>query len=137
MGGTYRPDPDGDYQPRSPMGEFMQAMRDMVTRARAQGAQPVLVTPPLDAQRYFDWVSRKLSPERILKYLGDVQYIYRWQERYAGAVRTLAAELGCALYDMARSVPGRCAICADCCARTAYIPTNRAMNLFPIMPRNV
>lgn len=94
-------DPDGDYQPRSPMGEFMQAMRDMVTRARAQGAQPVLVTPPpLDAQRYFDWVSRKLSPERILKYLGDVQYIYRWQERYAGAVRTLAAELGCALYDM-------------------------------------
>ncbi len=94
-------DPEGEYQPRSPMAEFMQAMRAMVARARAQGAVPVLVTPPpLDAQRYYEWVSRKLSPERILRYLGEVQYIYRWQERYAGAVRTLAGELGCALYDL-------------------------------------
>lgn len=93
--------PEGEYQPKSSMDEFWQAMSYMVERARARGAHPVLVTPPpLDAQRYFKWVSRKLNPGQILRYLGDVQYIYRWQERYASAVRAMAGELGCALCDM-------------------------------------
>ena len=73
----------------------------MIYRAREQGATPVLVTPPpLDAGRYFNWVSRKLNADNILNYLGDVQYIYRWQEHYAGAVRRIASETSCALCDI-------------------------------------
>ena len=75
--------------------------RGMIYRARAQGATPVLVTPPpLDAGRYFNWVSRKLNADNILDYLGDVQYIYRWQEHYASAIRRIASETGCALCDI-------------------------------------
>ena len=94
-------DPEGEYEPRTPLGAFGEAIQDMIAQVRSQGAIPVLVTPPpLDANRYFEWVSRKLLPENIMRYLGDVQYIYRWQEHYAGAVRRIAAEAGCALCDI-------------------------------------
>ena len=94
-------DPEGEYEPRTPLGAFGEAIQDMIAQVRSQGAIPVLVTPPpLDANRYFEWVSRRLLPENIMRYLGDVQYIYRWQEHYAGAVRRIAAEAGCALCDI-------------------------------------
>lgn len=93
--------PDGDFRPRTPMHEFIEAMRDMLLCVREKGAEPILVTPPpLDAERYFRWVSRQRSAENILKFLGDVQHIYRWQEYYANAIRNLAAEMNCALCDI-------------------------------------
>lgn len=94
-------EPEGDFQPRTPLPDFGTAIRNMIAQAREQGAIPVLVTPPpLDAGRYFEWVSRKLNPDNIMRYLGDVQYIYRWQEHYASAVRRIAADTGCALCDI-------------------------------------
>ena len=73
--------PEGEYLPKTPLDKFCDSVRGMIYRAREQGATPVLVTPPpLDAGRYFNWVSRKLNADNILDYLGDVQYIYRWQE---------------------------------------------------------
>ena len=43
-----------------------------------------MVTPlPVVAERYVKWISRGLDAEKILKYLGSYEYIYRWQERYA------------------------------------------------------
>ena len=36
---------------------------------------------------------------RILKYLGDVEHIYRWQERYARTVTRVAREEGVLLFD--------------------------------------
>ena len=63
--------------------------------------EPVLVTPPpLVAKRYFDWVSRNLNPARILDYLGDVEHIYRWQERYALMIRNVAREENARLLDV-------------------------------------
>jgi hypothetical protein len=60
-----------------------------------------LVTPPpLDAQRFFNWVTKGLDAEAVLRYLVDVQNIYRWQERYAIAVRDVALETGCDIFDL-------------------------------------
>ena len=70
-------------------------------RVRDGGMIPALVTPPpLVAQRYFDWVSRKLDKARILSYLGDVEHIYRWQERYALMIRRVAARENAMLLDV-------------------------------------
>lgn len=94
-------EPGGEYAPRMPIDEFSDALRHMIARARAAGAIPVLVTPPpLDARRYFEWISRGRCAENIIKYLGDVQYIYRWQEHYANRVRALARETGAMLCDL-------------------------------------
>lgn len=94
-------DPDGAHEARVPLAAFKATLRDFIMAVRGRHMLPVLVTPPpLDAQRYFDWVTRGLSRENILRFLGDVQHIYRWQERYALAIRDMAAACGCPLFDM-------------------------------------
>lgn len=84
-----------------PVEQFDQNLTEMVRRAREAEMLPVLVTPPpLIAERYFAWVSRGLNAENILKYLGDVEHIFRWQENYAAHVRALSTKLGVRLVDI-------------------------------------
>ena len=94
-------EPDGEHNPRTPVRAFWDAMQYMIGRVRAAGATPVLVTPPpLDADRYFSWIARGRNAANILRYLGDVQRIYRWQEYYADQVREIADSTGCALLNI-------------------------------------
>lgn len=93
--------PEVEQHGRVPLEAFGENLRAMVRRVRDGGMIPALVTPPpLVAQRYFDWVSRKLDKARILNYLGDVEHIYRWQERYALAVAEIGSKLGCTLLNL-------------------------------------
>lgn len=93
--------PQNGYEGRVPLPAFAQTLRSFVKAVRARQGTPLLVTPPpLDAARYFAWVSRGLCEENILCFLGDIQHIYRWQERYATAVRSIAMETRCALFDL-------------------------------------
>ena len=93
--------PDRMQYGKVPLERFVQNLTEMVRRTREADMLPVLVTPPpLVAQRYFDWVRRDLNGENILKYLGDVEHIYRWQENYANHVRALAEKLNVRLIDI-------------------------------------
>lgn len=93
-------EPDAEITAKVPLEEFGQTLKAFVTLARAREMTPLLVTPlPLHAQRYFDWVTRGLDRGAVLRALGDVQHIYRWQERYAIAVERLARELTCPVFD--------------------------------------
>ena len=93
--------PEVEQRGRVPLEAFGENLRAMVRRVRDGGMIPALVTPPpLVAQRYFDWVSRKLDKARILNYLGDVEHIYRWQERYALMIRRVAARENAMLLDV-------------------------------------
>lgn len=96
-------DPDGDHQPRTSLDEFtrtLDAMTDDLIRA---GSQPVLMTlPPIDAEKYLDTIcaSPGCSREPILRFLGDTQMIYRYQELYSDAVSRLASRKGLPLVDV-------------------------------------
>ena len=93
--------PEVEQRGRVPLEACGENLRAMVRRVRDGGMIPALVTPPpLVAQRYFDWVSRKLDKARILSYLGDVEHIYRWQERYALMIRRVAARENAMLLDV-------------------------------------
>ena len=94
--------PEQDHQPRTPLPLFISQLRDMIELVRQKGMQPVMMTlPPLHAQRYFDFFTRDgLSGDSILRWLGDVQHIYRWHERYNTAVMRVAQECGCPLADV-------------------------------------
>ena len=93
--------PEVEQRGRVPLEAFGENLRAMVRRVRDGGMIPALVTPPpLVAQRYFDWISRKLDKARILSYLGDVEHIYRWQERYALMIRRVAARENAMLLDV-------------------------------------
>ena len=75
-------DPDGEHVPHTTLQKFQQNLLSMVSQLRSANIQPVLMTlPPLDAQRYLDFIGHLGSDcSAILHWLGDVQMIYRWQE---------------------------------------------------------
>ena len=94
-------DPDAPRDGRTPLPLFIETLSSFVKAARTRGMRPLLVTPPpLDAERYFHWVTQGLSKEAVLRFLGDVAHIYRWQERYSIAVRNVAAACRCPLFDL-------------------------------------
>ena len=84
-----------------PLEAFEAGLRTFVRSIRKNGMRPVLVTPlPLHAPRYFAWVTKGLDAQNVLTALGDVYHIYRWQERYAIAVRNVAQQTRCPLLDL-------------------------------------
>ncbi len=94
-------DPDGNHLPNTRLESFKECITDMVNALRRHGITPVLVNlPPIDAEKYFAWISRGLSKENILKWLGDIQRIYRHHECYSLAIMKLAQSLSCDLIDV-------------------------------------
>ena len=94
-------DPEQQYDAATPLAQFEETLRRFVQAVRDRGLKPVLITPPpLHAQRFVDWVSQGLDKSAILRYLGDVEHVYRWQERYSIAVRKVAHALSCPLFNL-------------------------------------
>ncbi len=94
--------PEAEHQPKTPLPLFVSQLRDMIALVRQKGMEPVMMTlPPIHAQRYFDFFTRGgLSKDNVLAWLGDVQHIYRWHERYNAAVVRVAQACGCPLADV-------------------------------------
>ena len=94
-------DPDGSHLPNTQLGDFTGQYARMVQTVREAGSRPVLLSlPPIDAQRYFNWFSRSINGGNVLRWLGDVEHIYRWHEMYNLAVARLAAALNVPLADI-------------------------------------
>ncbi len=94
-------DPDGAHQPKTSPDDFITAYRSAIRLVQDHGARAALVTLlPLDAERYLDHISRGRSRENILRWLGDVDHLYRWQEYYSALVCHLARAFGCPLIDI-------------------------------------
>ena len=95
--------PELFHDGRVPLRRFRELLTVFIREARERGLIPILVSPlPILSERYFRWVARGRDADRILRYLGDVEHISRWQERYAWAVRDAAEEQGCRLLDVRR-----------------------------------
>ena len=98
-------EPEKDHRPHTELSAFRQLLGETVDALRGAGVQPVLMTlPPVDARRYLDFICRNgLSRENILRWLGDEQRIYRYQEAYSDTVAGFAAERRLPLVDVRRS----------------------------------
>lgn len=94
--------PDDAHIPNTPLDQFTDNVRVMINSLKAQDVPIVVVSlPPIHSVRYFNWITRTgLSQENILRFLGDVEHIYRHHERYSMAVTRLACEMGCHLIDI-------------------------------------
>lgn len=90
-------EPEREHLPKTTLEQFAQSLKNTVELVRRRGGLPIFCNlPPLDAARYFEWISRGLSKEGILKYLGEVQAIFRWQRDYSDKIEQVAREVGCA-----------------------------------------
>lgn len=94
-------DPDVVHPARVPLPQFEAVLTRFVQAVQARGMLPVLVTPPpLVAERFVPWVSQGLDAGALLRYLGDVHHVYRWQEQYALAVHKVARYTASKLFDL-------------------------------------
>ena len=95
--------PEQEHLPHTVLPEFVEKLRCVVKILCDAGVQPVLMTlPPIDGQRYFQFISRRADGGSILRWLGDVGRIYRHQEMYSDAVAALALTEGLPLIDVRR-----------------------------------
>lgn len=94
--------PETAHIPLTPIDTFYRVYGEMIDALRAKGYQAAIMSlPPLVAERYLAWITRNgLDREAILRWLGDVQQIFRWHEGYNEVVRKVAAEKRCALLDI-------------------------------------
>lgn len=95
-------DPDGHHDPKTLLDNFVSLMKTMAEKLMSNGVKPVMMTlPPIDSQRYFRFITRNgENGDNILKWLGDVNRIYRYQEMYSNAVEKLAYNMGVACIDV-------------------------------------
>ena len=84
--------PDKKHFPKSTITEFIEIYSNLIKELKKLGKQPVLLSlPPIDAIKYFDYISRKLNADNILKWMeGNKQFLTNWHERYNIEVFKLA-----------------------------------------------
>lgn len=110
--------PEKEHVPKTPIGEFQGLYKQVIEEIRSHGGNPVILTlPPLEPNRFFHWVSKGINKDNILKWLGDVDMIYRWQEMYNIEVMLLATKMAVPIIDI-RSAFLKCnnyrdLICSD------------------------
>ncbi len=93
--------PDRHFESKTPIGLFAQKLREMIAFLKQRGIRPVLMTlPPVNASRYFDFITRNLNPANILKWLGTRETIYRFHEQYSAVIAEIARETGCVMIDL-------------------------------------
>lgn len=93
--------PDGEFLPNTPADVYTETYREAISYARARGAAPVIASlVPIDAEKYMRWITKNLNYENILRWLGDVSMLSRWQEYYSRTAERLAYETGAPLLDL-------------------------------------
>ena len=94
-------DPDGEHLPHTPSEKFIDQYCTAIRKAQSAGARVAMTSlPPLEQERYFSFITRGLSAENILHWLGDTDHLYRWQEYYNAMVAQLSRAFGCRLVDL-------------------------------------
>lgn len=94
--------PECEHQPKTQPETFRRLYKEMITKLQSAGILPLVMTlPPIDAEKYLTWLVRGgLSRENIIKWLGDVNMIYRFQEFYSTIAADVARECGAVLVDV-------------------------------------
>jgi len=94
--------PDEDHQPNTPLDVFAETYRKMIEFLKDNGIRPIITTlPPLDAQKFYNWFCSGLDKSaNIIKWLGTVETIYRWQENYSRTIERIAEETGTLIVDL-------------------------------------
>lgn len=113
-------DPAGAYDCKTPPLRFAALYREAIALLRRGGRVPVLLTlPPIHSERYLRFICRNgLSRENIVAWLGDVEAIARWQEKYSDMVASIAAQERVRLIDLRSAFlrdprPAEDLLCAD------------------------
>lgn len=95
-------DPSARHLCKTPPEVFVAEYREAISLLRESGDHPVMLTlPPIDAERYLNFICRDgKSRANILKWLGSVFSIERWQKTYSELIQQIAREEQVDLIDL-------------------------------------
>lgn len=95
--------PLGNHSPHIEPKRYVETYCEMIGTALKKGAS-VAVTSlvPIDCGKYMRWISRGLSYDNILAWLGDESMLSRWQEYYSHLAEDIARRMGCLFIDLRR-----------------------------------
>jgi lysophospholipase L1-like esterase len=83
--------PEKNHLPNVTFEVFKNKYEAIINQVVLSGSKPILLSlPPIDSNRFFNWVSKGLNRENILKWLGNKEKIYNWHEQYNEIVLELA-----------------------------------------------
>lgn len=93
--------PEKQHTPNTPLNVFSENLKFMISTLKSHGVTPILMTlVPLVPERYFKFISKNLNADNILKWLGDVGFLYRWHESYSSEIINIARSENCLLLDI-------------------------------------
>lgn len=94
--------PEKEHLPKTPEKEFENKMVTLIDMAKDSDMTPILVNlPPIDPNSYFDFITKKgLCANNIIKWLGDIEQIYRVHEKYSSLITNIAQKCSCKLFDV-------------------------------------
>ena len=95
--------PDEEHLCKTPPALFEKIYTELLKKAKAFGKKVfALNLPPIVAARYFKNISQRagVCAENVLKWLGSVETIYRYQEMYSIMVEKIARAVDVALIDI-------------------------------------
>ena len=95
--------PDEEHLCKTPPALFEKIYTELLKKAKAFGKKVfALNLPPIVAARYFKNISQRagVCAENVLKWLGSVETIYRYQEMYSIMVENIARAVDVALIDI-------------------------------------
>lgn len=86
----------------TPLKQFYDTYTEMIAKVLEKGKRVFLLNlPPIDDEKYFQWISQNRCAESILKWLGgSSRYIYSWHESYNCAISNIANQMKVALIDI-------------------------------------
>lgn len=94
--------PHDTHNPFMTIKQFHETYVLIIEKLLNIGAFPVLLSlPPIQSQRFFDYVSRGLDKENIMLWLcGDVNNMGNWHEQYNLEVFKIGAQMGVPVIDI-------------------------------------
>ena len=93
--------PDIPHFCNTPEDKFIETYRKAIKYALDRGADVRVCTlVPIESGKFMDWITRGLSYDTILGWLGDVNMLARWQEYYSRLSERVAAEAGVPVLDL-------------------------------------
>ena len=90
--------PDEEHLCAVEPDEYMSKLKKAINLIKEKKCKVIVAIPiPISAKKFMDFISKNLSYDNILKWLGDVDHLFRWQEYYSQLTEKVAKACGCAV----------------------------------------
>lgn len=88
--------PEKEHECVTMPNNYVKSFNDAIKKLKAKGTEVIISSLiPISSKKFMDFISRGNSYNNILKWLGDIDRLYRWQSYYNNLAYSVAKENNC------------------------------------------